>query len=123
MQEDLQGNEPTLSAEAGLTEGAAKAAGQHGFSDAKLHAGFISKQTPLPTGEGLGSPASQGATPPPAPAGPLDLEPAENGQPALSGEAGLTEGSAKAAGSRGYADPALHAGFISKQTPLPEEGA
>lgn len=45
------------------------------------------------------------------------LEPLEEGtEPTLSGEAGLTTASAKAAGTKGYVDKELHAGFVSKQT-------
>lgn len=39
MQEDLKGLEPTLNAEAGSTEEAAKHAGTHGYVDKELHAG------------------------------------------------------------------------------------
>jgi len=47
--------------------------------------------------------------------GKLEVEPAELREPVLGAEAGSTAQAAHAA--HGYADPALHAGFISKQTP------
>ena len=122
MQEDLRGEEPTLSAEAGLTEGSAKAAGAAGYADEKLHAGFITKQTLCPPGEAAPAPTAGAPAPAPAPSTEgivLDLEPAVEGEPALSSEAGLTVESAKAAGDHGHADTDLNAGFISKQTPLP----
>jgi len=40
MQEDLRGEEPTLNAEAGATESAARHAGAHGYVDENLHAGM-----------------------------------------------------------------------------------
>jgi hypothetical protein len=117
-----------LDAEAGLTAGAARAAGTSGYADDALHAGFITKQTPMET---LGKPSEYVQHPtakhelgPQQTGGhELALEPLEEGkEPALSGEAGLTVASAKAAGAHGYADPALGAGFISKQTGIPRRG-
>ena len=114
MQEDLKGLEPTLNAEAGLTADAARVA--HGYADEQLHAGFISKQAPLPNAE-PGTP--QGSAPAGVPADvvqALEVEPAEDREPTLNAEAGATAGAAKVA--HGFADDTLNAGFISKQTPL-----
>ncbi len=118
MEDNSQRGGPALGAEAGLTSDAAKVA--HGYADDDLHAGFISKQTPLPTAEagvahstppGNGSPkhneAVQG----------LKLEGAEDREQFGSAEAGSTAEAAAVAG--GFVDKDLHAGFISKQTPLP----
>lgn len=116
MQQDIQETGPALSGEAGLTADAARVA--HGYADDELHAGFISKQTPLPeadttkpqgTAPGTGGPPSEAAQG-------LKLEPAEEREPFMTGEAGST---AEAAGvAHGFVDKDLHAGFISKQTPL-----
>jgi hypothetical protein len=53
MQEDLRGEEPTLNAEAGATESAARHAGAHGYADEKLHAGtYLLYETNCPLYEG-----------------------------------------------------------------------
>jgi hypothetical protein len=107
---------PALSAEAGLTADAARVA--HGYADDDLHAGFISKQHPLPAaaasmphGTALGD-----RGPPNEVVQALELEGAEDREQFGSGEAGLTTQAAGVAG--GFVDNELHAGFISKQTPL-----
>lgn len=82
------------------------------------YAGFITKQTGLPAAthehvelqkaEYTAAPGQQ----------PVTIEAAEPREPTLGSEAGATEASARAAGSHGVADPDLHAGFITKQTPI-----
>ncbi len=114
MQEDLKGEEPTLNAEAGATAGAARVA--HGFVDEDLHAGFIEKQTPLPPAEPGRHEGHPPLGVPPDVIEGLHLEAAVEREPSLNAEAGATEKAAAVA--HGYADKDLHAGFISKQTPL-----
>eukprot|EP00890_Picochlorum_soloecismus_P005673 jgi/Picsp_1/6106/NSC_03460-R1_---NA--- len=119
MQEDLRGEEPTLNAEAGATESAARHAGAHGYADEKLHAGFITKQTGLPPAshEHVEVHHYEGA--PPTEHIDIGNHPAELRDPALGSEAGATEKSASAAGRcHGAVDKELHAGFITKQTPI-----
>lgn len=114
MQEDLKGVEPTLNAEAGLTADAARVA--HGYADDELHAGFISKQAPLPHAEpGTPQGTAPGAAVPKEVLQGFEVEPAEDREPILNAEAGLTAAAAKEA--HGYSDEKLNAGFISKQTP------
>lgn len=119
-------NQPTLNSEAGLTESAAAVA--KGFSDEALHAGFIPKQTPLENREISDHTPSHFIR---SESNPMHqkqetaegvninvhhLE--ESFEPTLNAEAGLTESAASHA--HGFVDKQLHAGFISKQTPLPK---
>lgn len=113
MQQEMQDVEPALNAEAGLTPDAARVA--HGYADDDLHAGFISKQTPLPdvdTSMPQGTASGTGGPPKEVVQG-LELEPAEDREQWQSGEAGSTPQAAAVAG--GFVDKDLHAGFISKQ--------
>jgi len=107
---------PALGAEAGLTADAARVA--HGYADDVIHAGFISKQTPLPAAEATmpqDKAPGKKAAPHEVVQG-LELEEAEDREQFVSGEAGSTVRAAEVAG--GFVDKDLHAGFISKQTPL-----
>ena len=116
MEKDPQHVEPVLRSEAGSTPAAAKVAG--GFADEDLHAGFISKQTPLLKikPQTHAQPSFQDTfSQDPEAINALKLEPAVEGEPALNSEAGSTPKAANVA--KGYADEQLHAGFISKQTP------
>lgn len=124
MEDDMNvsNGEPALDSGAGLTEQAAQAAGPtKGFADHELHAGFISKQTGLPPvsttqgnvvqchcemAEGGVHISTESA-----------VEDASGGE--VYGGSGGTEGTAMAAGKvRGYVDHELHAGFVTKQTPM-----
>lgn len=116
--------EPALDGCAGLTEHAAKVAGEKGFVDTEIHAGFISKQTGLPPAEipmhvekrttslvGVSNPSPGGAG--------FVIEPAVEAEEEVFGGSGGTERTAEAAGQKhGYVDHDLHAGFVTKQTPL-----
>lgn len=119
MQDDMNQNngEPVLDGSAGLTERAAMLAGVKGFVDKQLHAGFISKQTGLPP---IDSPmhVEKQRTEGMNPHGGFGIESAVEGDEIFGGSAG-TETTAKAAGAKhGYVDHGLHAGFVTKQTPL-----
>ncbi len=120
MQEDLKGVEPNLGSEAGLTEAAAAHAGSKGYADMDLHAGFITKQSGLPPPEGQEHVSKHKARP--VHHEHFDVEPAQETSGAedllTGGGAGATEKTAQAAGSHGYVDKELHAGFVTKQTPL-----
>jgi hypothetical protein len=127
MEEDdmnVSNGEPVLDSGAGLTEQSAEAAGPtKGFVDHEIHAGFISKQTGLPPvssttqdhvvqcrGE-----MTQGNV------AHIVIESAEEDVSGgeVYGGSGGTEGTAMAAGhARGYVDHELHAGFVTKQTPM-----
>jgi hypothetical protein len=84
-----------------------------------LHAGFITKQTPLPEAPGEAGVARAAETRPKKTQGVaeqgLELEPAEQREPSFGSEAGSTMQAAGVA--HGFVDKDLHAGFISKQTP------
>jgi hypothetical protein len=112
--EDERGG-PALSAEAGLTADAALVA--HGYADDALHLGFISKQTPLPPADASmpGKAPGDGGPPTEVTQG-FELEPAEDREQFSGAEAGATAQAAAVA--HGFVDKDLHAGFISKQTPL-----
>ncbi|KAG7670983.1 hypothetical protein Ndes2526B_g01252 [Nannochloris sp. 'desiccata'] len=116
MGDNLERSGPALNAEAGSTADAARVA--HGYADDELHAGFISKQTPLPAAEATKPQVKAPGkvdTPHEVVQG-LELEAAEDREQYLGGEAGSTAQAAEVAG--GFVDKDLHAGFISKQTPL-----
>jgi hypothetical protein len=114
--EDHERGGPALNSEAGLTADAARVA--HGYADEDLHAGFISKQTPLPAAEATmpQGKAKGKSAPSHEVVQDLELEELEDRQQFLGGEAGSTAQAAEVAG--GFVDKDLHAGFISKQTPL-----
>jgi hypothetical protein len=111
--------EPVLDGSAGLTEKAAMLAGVKGFVDKQLHAGFISKQAGLPpvdTPMHVEKQRTEGIHP----HGGFDVECAVEGEEVYGGGGG--ENTAKAAGGKhGYVDHELHAGFVTKQTPLSKQ--
>lgn len=112
--------EPVLDGSAGLTEHAAKVAGKKGFVDKDLHAGFISKQAGLPPIE-TPMHVEKRATETTGPHSGFDIESAVEADEVFGGSGG-TENTAKAAGNKhGYVDHELHAGFVTKQTPLSEQ--
>lgn len=121
MEDDMNQNdgEPVLDCCAGLTEKAAKVVGLKGFVDEELHAGFISKQAGLPPVE-TPMHVEKRATEVTNPHGGFTIESAVEADEVFGG-AGGTENTAKAAGKEhGYVDHELHAGFVTKQTPIPE---